>query len=360
MNAGEVASPQAWATRRLAEGLVIPAHPLALTAAGRFDERRQRALSRYYAAAGAGGLAVGVHTTQFEIRQSGIDLLAPVLRCTAETLDELERAGGPRMVRIAGVCGGAAQAVKEAELAAGLGYHAGLLSLAALGQAGDDELIAHCRAVAGVMPLVGFYLQRAVGGRRLGFDFWRRFAEIPNVLAVKIAPFNRYETLEVVRGVAAAGRAGQVALYTGNDDNIVADLVTRFDVNVGGRVISQRIVGGLLGHWAVWTLRAAELLTAARRVAAGDGQVPADMLALGAQVTDCNAALFDVAHDFAGCIAGVQHVLYGQGLLGSTRCLKAGEVLSASQAGQIDRVRREYPHLIDDAFVAEHRDEWLA
>ena len=356
----QLAQPQQWLCQRLSEGLVIPAHPLALTAEGKFDERHQRALSRYYAAAGAGGVAVGVHTTQFEIRHPGVHLLAPVLRCAAATLDEIEGSGGPRLVRIAGICGKTPQALKEAQLAAGLGYHAGLLSLAAFGQADDDELIRHCCAVAEVIPLVGFYLQRAVGGRRLGQDFWRRFAEIPNAVAVKIAPFNRYETLDVVRGVAAAGRAGQVALYTGNDDNIVPDLLSRYDLRIGGQTVSQRIVGGLLGHWAVWTRPAVEIHRRMRKLAETNAAIPPDVLALGIEVTDCNAALFDVAHDFAGCIAGVQEVLFGRGLLASPRCLDPAAVLSPGQAQQIQRVRRDYPHLIDDDFVAEHLDEWLS
>jgi len=354
--------PAEWVSRALAEGLAIPAHPLALTSEGRFDERCQRALTRYYAAAGAGGVAVGVHTTQFAIRDAKVGLLKPVLACAAATLDELESGGDGRRrrVRIAGVCGRTDQAVAETELAAGLGYHAALISLAGLPEADDDELIGHCRAVAGVLPAVGFYLQRAVGGRRLGTDFWRRFAEIPNAVAVKIAPFNRYETLDVARGVAAAGRAGEVALYTGNDDNIVADFLTRFDLAVGGRVVRQRIVGGLLGHWAVWTKPAVDLHRSLRGMATVGWPVPADVLATGAQVTDANAALFDAAGGFAGCIAGVQHVLHAQGLLASARCLDEREVLSPGQADAIGRVRRDYPHLIDDDFVAAGRDAWLS
>ncbi len=356
----EFPQPAEWVRQAIAAGLLIPAHPLALTAGGEFDERHQRALTRYYAAAGAGGVAVGVHTTQFEIRRPGIDLLEPVLRCAGETLDEIESAGGGRLVRIAGVCGVTAQAVAEAERAADLGYHAGLLSLAALGQADDDELIRHCRRVAAAIPLMGFYLQRAVGGRRLGLDFWRRFAEIPNVLAVKIAPFNRYQTLDVARGVAAAGQAGRIALYTGNDDNIVADLLTRFDLMADGRRVRERIVGGLLGHWAVWTSKAVELHRSLRGMAQTDWAIPADVLATGVQVTDCNAAVFDAANDFAGCIAGIQQILHGQGLLASPRCLDARQTLSPGQADEIRRVRADYPHLIDDDFVAAHLDEWLS
>ena len=348
-----------WAREAVAAGCVIPAHPLALTADGEFDAAHQRALTRYYAAAGAGGVAVAVHTTQFEIRDPAIALLRPVLELARETLDEIERSGGPRLLRIAGVCGRTAQALEEAALARDLGYHVALLSLAALPSADDDELIRHCAQVAGAIPLFGFYLQPAVGGRRLGSDFWRRFAEIPNVVGIKIAPFNRYMTMDVVRGVAASGRAGQVALYTGNDDNILPDLVTRFDVQVAGRRVSQRIVGGLLGHWAVWTRKAVEVFGRVPSLAAGQ-PVPADLLALGAQVTDCNAALFDAANDFAGCIAGVQAVLADQGLLSSPRTLDPRQSLSPGQADEIARIRRDYPHLIDDDFVSAHLREWLS
>ena len=352
--------PAAWVREAIEAGMVIPAHPLALTEEGRFDPRHQRALTRYYAAAGAGGVAVGVHTTQFEIRRAGVDLLDPVLRCAAETLDEIERGGGPRLVRIAGACGPMPQAVAEAGLARDLGYHAVLVSLSALRAAELDALVDHCRAVAQVLPIVGFYLQRAVGGQRLEFEFWRRLAEVPNLLAVKIAPFNRYETLDVVRGVAAAGRAGQVALYTGNDDNIVADLLTPFEVQVGGRTVRQRIVGGLLGHWAVWTKAAVETYRLARRAAQAGGPIDPGLLTLGAQVTEANGAVFDSANEYAGVIAGVQHVLHGQGLVASPRCLDAAQVLSGGQAEEIDRVRGDWPHLIDDDFVAEHLAEWLA
>ena len=353
-------APEKWVGQMLREGVAIPAHPLALTDAGKFDERHQRALTRYYAAAGAGGVAVGVHTTQFAIREPGVDLLEPVLACAAAALDEIERGGGAKLVRIAGVCGDTTQATAEAALARSLGYHVGLVSLAALSRDDDDELISHCRAVAEVIPVMGFYLQRAIGGRRLGFDFWRRFAEIPSAVAIKMSPFNRYETIDVIRGVAASGRAGRVALYTGNDDNIVADLLTRFDFHPDDDPIGQWIVGGLLGHWAVWTHPAVRLHRQLRQAADSGEPIEPDLLALGPHVTDANAALFDVANDFAGCTAGVQHVLAGQGLLASPRCLDPAETLSPGQADEIDRVRRQHPHLIDDDFVAEHLDEWLS
>ena len=329
----------------LRHGVAIPAHPLALTAERRLDERRQRALSRYYVAAGAGGLAVGVHTTQFAIREPKIGLFEPVLALAAE---EMRRAARP-LVRIAGICGRTAQAVAEAETAHALGYHAGLLSLGAFPEAGEDELIAHCRAVGGVLPIVGFYLQPAAGGRLLPYTFWRRLAEIEAVVAVKIAPFNRYQTLDVVRAVIDSGRS-DIALYTGNDDNIVVDLLTPF--RFGG--VERRVAGGLLGHWAVWTRRAVELLERCRREAPS-----AELLRLAAEVTDANAAFFDAANGFAGCIAGLHEVLRRQGLLEGIWCLDPRETLGPGQREEIDRVCRAYPHLHDDAFVAEHRDRWL-
>lgn len=329
----------------LQRGLAIPAHPLALDAHRRLDERRQRALSRYYLAAGAGGLAVGVHTTQFAIRDPAVGLLRPVLELAAE---EMNRAGRP-LVRIAGICGPTAQAVAEAAAARRLGYDAGLLSLAALREVGEDGLIAHCAAVAETLPVIGFYLQPAVGGRPLGYSFWRRFADLGNVVAIKIAPFDRYKTLDVVRAVLDAGR-DDIALYTGNDDNIVPDLLTPY--RFGGR--ERRMVGGLLGHWAVWTKPAVELLARCRTEPAGPG-----LLRLHGEVTDCNAAFFDAAHGFAGCIAGLHEVLRRQGLLEGAWCLDPRETLSPGQAAEIDRVYRAYPHLNDDAFVAAHLEAWL-
>ncbi len=329
---------------KLRKGVVIPAHPLALTAERKLDERRQRALTRYYLAAGAGGVAVGVHTTQFEIREPRYGLLEPVLGLAAEEMQ------GTDAIRIAGVVGPTAQAVCEAELAARLGYQAGLLSLGALRDATVPELLAHARAVADVIPVFGFYLQPAVGGRVLPYEFWRAFAEIPNVVAVKMAPFNRYQTLDVIRAVADSGRAGEIALYTGNDDNIVLDLLTphRF----GGTTL--RIAGGLLGHWAVWTKRAVELLERAHARA-----VSPEWLTLAIEVTDSNAAFFDVANLFHGCIAGIQEVLRRQGLLEGRWCLNPAEELSPGQMEEIDRVYRAYPHLNDDDFVRENLDRWL-
>ncbi len=337
-----------------------PGHPRPSTGAdspAQLDERRQLGLGRYYLAAGAGGLAVGVHTTQFGIRQVG--LYRPALELAAAAIGEHTRDDCLPVLGIAGICGATEQAVREASLAGDLGYHAGLLSLAAMKNATDDRFIAHCRAVSEVIPLFGFYLQPAVGGRVLSYDFWRRFAEIENVVGIKIAPFNRYRTIDVVRAVAESGRTGQIALYTGNDDNIVADLLTRFRFRMGGEPVEARIVGGLLGHWAVWTKRAVELLQQTRTIAESGQPVPGCMLTLAAEITDSNAAVFDVAHDFAGCIPGIHEVLRRQGLLEGTWCLDPHEQLSAGQAEEIDRVCSAYPHLVDDDFVREHRDEWL-
>ncbi|MBN1284470.1 MAG: dihydrodipicolinate synthase family protein [Anaerolineae bacterium] len=342
----------------LRAGLVIPAHPLALTGERAFDARRQRALTRYYHAAGAGGIAVGVHTTQFEIRRPEHWLYEPVLKLAADTIAACDAATGRQTVRIAGIIGRTPQALAEARFAAGCGYHAGLLSLAAFQGADDDTLIDHCRVVAQAIPLMGFYLQPAAGGRLLSAAFWRRFVEIPNVVAIKIAPFNRYQTLDVVRAVAEAGRAGEIALYTGNDDNIVIDLLTEYEIATAHGAVRLRIVGGLLGHWACWTRRAVELLERCKATW-GKGGIPADLLTLAAQVTDSNAAFFDAANHFAGAIAGVHEVLRRQGLLANVLCLNPEERLSPGQTGEIDRVYRAYPHLNDDAFVRENLEAWM-
>jgi dihydrodipicolinate synthase/N-acetylneuraminate lyase len=334
---------------------VIPACPLALTAERRLDERRQRALVRYYLAAGATGLAVGVHTTQFAIRDPKIGLFRPVLELAAAELDRADRP----VARIAGVCGPTPQAVAEAELARACGYQAALLSLGALKNATEADLLAHCRRAADVLPLVGFYLQPAVGGRVLPFAFWRRFAEIENVVAIKIAPFNRYQTLDVVRAVAEAGR-DDIALLTGNDDHIVMDLLTPFRFQTGRSLVERRITGGLLGQWAVWTRRAVELVEGCHRLVAAGGAVPAEMLRRHVELTDANAAVFDAANGFAGCIAGVHEILRRQGLLEGIWCLDPHETLGPGQAEEIDRVCRAYPHLTDDEFVREHRDRWLS
>ena len=349
--------PPSWVRDRLRDGLVIPAHPLALRRRRELDERRQRALTRYYLAAGAGGLAVGVHTTQFAIREPKHGLLRPVLELAAKTAREQTATAG-QPVLIAGLCGRTPQAVREAGLARELGYHAGLLSLGALREATERELIAHCRTLAREIPLIGFYLQRAAGGRLLPFGFWRRFVEIPNVVAIKIAPFNRYQTLDVVRAVAEAGRASDIALYTGNDDHILLDLVTEFVVPTARGEQRLRIVGGLLGQWACWTRRAVELLKRCQELRRAK-TVPAGLLTCAEQLTDANAALFDAAHGFAGCIAGIHEVLRRQGLLANSLCLDPHERLSPGQAAEITRVSAAYPPLTDDDFVRENLNGWL-
>jgi dihydrodipicolinate synthase/N-acetylneuraminate lyase len=342
----------------LRRGAVMPAHLLALDEKRQLDPRRQRALARYYLDAGAGGLAVGVHSTQFAIRERG--LYAPVLELAMHTARNWPPLGGRRpLFMTAGLAGRTAQALTEAQTASGLGYHAGLLSLAAMKGSSEDELIAHCEAVAGVMPLIGFYLQPAVGGIELPARFWRRFAAIDNVVAIKMAPFNRYRTLEVIRGVVEAGAEDRVTLYTGNDDHIVLDLLAPFVVHRDGVDVTVRIQGGLLGHWSVWTQRAVQLLQriqAAREA----GPIDTELLALDSRVTDCNAALFDVANGFHGCIAGCHEVLRRQGLLQGIWCLDPAEGLSPGQAEELERVHAAHPELHDDAFVRRNLARWMA
>ncbi|MHB8523760.1 MAG: dihydrodipicolinate synthase family protein [Limisphaerales bacterium] len=351
--------PAAWVREGLRDGLVIPAHPLALTRHRKLDERRQRALTRYYHAAGAGGVAVGVHTTQFEIRDPKYNLLRPVLELAAETVTACDAAARRQTVRIAGICGHTCQALGEARLARETGYHAGLLSLGALKDKDDGVLITHCRAVAREIALMGFYLQPVAGGRVLSLNFWRRFVEIPNVVAIKIAPFNRYQTFDVVRAVAESGRAGDIALYTGNDDHIVLDLLTRHEVSTAEGAVCGEIAGGLLGHWAFWTRSAVELLTECRRLRR-DGKIPGRLLTLAAQITDVNAAVFDAANKFTGCIPGIHEMLRRQGLLENTLCLDPAARLSPGQQKEIDRVRRAYRHLNDDEFVEKNLSRWLS
>jgi hypothetical protein len=331
-------------------GTVIPAHPLALNARRKLDERRQRALTRYYLDAGSGGLAVGVHATQFAIREAG--LYQPVLRIAAE-----EAKG--RVVMIAGLAGKTSAAKREAQLARELGYHAGMLSLGAMKGASIDALVRHCAAVAAEIPLVGFYLQPAVGGIALPMEFWRRFAAIDNVVAIKIAPFDRYRTLDVVKGVVAARAEERVTLYTGNDDHIVLDLAVPFSVKRDSEEVRVRIRGGLLGHWSVWTRTAVQLFEKIA-LAIRDKSIDENLLALDSRITDCNSAFFDVAHNFAGCIPGCHEVLRRQGLLEGTWCLDPKETLSPGQAQEIDRVYREHGDLADDAFVRANLERWLS
>ena len=345
-------SDQPWRSH-LAAGQVIPACPLTLRADGEWSEPHQQAVLRYYLEAGAGGLAVGVHSTQFAIRDPKHGLFEPLLRFAAQVIDAEMRSTPDPFVKVAGVCGETPQATSEAQLAASLGYHAGLLSLTAMAKAPDAVLLEHCRRVAEVLPVIGFYLQRAVGGRVLSYEFWRSFCEIDNVVAIKIAPFHRYRTLDVVRAVVDAGR-DNIALYTGNDDNIVVDLLTRFPFGDPPRMI----VGGLLGQWGVWTRRAVEMLEAIKR-AREQAQIPTHWLTTAAALTDANAAVFDASGAFAGCIPGIMEVLRRQGLAPSNRCLDPHEVLSPGQADQLDRVAQAYPELSDDAFVRAHLDRWL-
>lgn len=343
----------------LAAGMVIPAHPLALTPRRRLDEKRQRCLTRYYLAAGAGGIAVGVHTTQFAIRSAEHGLFRPVLALAAEETAAYQNRKGTRVVKIAGAVGPTAQALGEAETAAGLGYDAVLLSLGWARGASEQELAAHCREVSKVLPLIGFYLQPAVGGIPLSCGFWRRFLEIENVVAIKVAPFNRYQTIDVTRALADSGRAGEVSLYTGNDDAIVSDLITPFTYSVGGRKVEVRFRGGLLGHWAVWTRTAVEILERLIGIGRTGSAVPAEVLRLSAEITDANAAFFDAANGFRGCIPGIHEVLARQGLLAGRWCLDPLEDLSPGQGREIDRVLDAYPHLADDSFVKENLDRWL-
>ncbi|MCD2422465.1 dihydrodipicolinate synthase family protein [Niabella pedocola] len=332
----------------LHEGIAIPAHPLALTAERAFDEAVQRRLTRYYLASGAGGIAVAVHSTQFEIREPQINLLEKVLYTAA---DEVEKSGKETFVKVAGICGPTDQAVQEARLAKQYGYHLGLLSMGGLNTLTEDALIERTKAVAEIIPVFGFYLQPAVGGRILSFDFWQKFAAIPNVQAIKIAAFNRYQTLDVVRAVCSSERADEIALYTGNDDNILADLMTTYQFNINGKLVQKDFRGGLLGHWAVWTHKAAALLNDVKAYKAGNRSNADEWLTKNVWVTDMNAAIFDPANRFHGCIPGIHEVLKRQGLLNGIWCLNPNEVLSPGQADEITRVTRAYPELIDDDFV---------
>ena len=344
----------------LFQGTVIPAHPLALDRNRRFDERRQRALTRYYLDAGARGIAIGVHTTQFEIRKPEIGLYQPVLRLGVETIHDYELASGNPIVKVAGVVGKTSQAVAEAELARDLGYDLALVSLAAFPDASDDAMLEHLRKVASTLPVFGFYLQPAVGGRRLDYGFWREAMEIESLVAVKVAPFNRYDSLDVARAVADSGRNNAVALYTGNDDNILLDLLTPMRFGETPDAPRLRFRGGLLGQWAVWTRRAVEDLQTVQDLLANGVEISSSLLNRAQQLTDANAAIFDVANGFAGCIPGIHEVLRRQGLLEGVWTLNEGEGLSPGQSEAIDRVYRNYPSLNDDAFVTENLDRWLS
>lgn len=342
----------------LHKGVVIPALPLALNKDRKFDERRQRALLRYYLDAGAGGIAAAVHTTQFNIREPEINLFERVLKTTSEEVKDFTESSGKTVIKIAGVIGRTGQAINEARIAARNGYDAALLSLAAFQDDQNKEILEHCLKVSEEIPLVGFYLQPAVGGRILDTDFWRSFSAIPNVAAIKIAPFNRYQTHDVIRGVAESGRAKDIALYTGNDDNILGDLLTEFHITVNNEIVKKRIVGGLLGHWAVWTRTAVEILEKVHSAESADELKT--LMTLGAKITDSNAAFFDVANNFSGVIAGIHEVLRRQGLLEGTWTLDQDETLSPGQMEEINRVYSAYPELNDDEFVRENLNKWLS
>ncbi|MFS0781074.1 dihydrodipicolinate synthase family protein [Bacillus sp. 1P06AnD] len=339
----------------LKEGTVIPAHPLALTEQRGLDEQSQRALTRYYMDAGAGGIAVGVHTTQFEIRDPTFQLFEKVLELAME---EVENARLQRpFIKVAGICGPVEQAVKEAAFAESIGYSMGLLNMGHLDSYSEEELLERARAVADILPVFGFYLQPAVGGRTLSCHFWREFSKIENVHAIKIAPFDRYKTLEVVRAVCQSPRRDEIALYTGNDDAIIQDLFSVYRVNVDGDWIEKRIVGGLLGHWAVWTKKAVELFENVK-AARLKKSIPVEWLMKATEITDANAVLFDSSNHFKGCIAGINEVLSRQGLLRGNWCLNPNEKLSPGQSEAISRIYRDYPYMNDDPFIAENLERW--
>ena len=335
----------------LHEGTVIPAHPLALDSKRILDEKRQRGLTQYYMASGAGGIAVGVHTTQFEIRDPQINLYSRVLALAAEEVDSATLTRP--FVKVAGIVGPTQQAISEAETAVRLGYDLGLLSMGGLKDWTEEQILERVKAVAAIIPIFGFYLQPSVGGRIFSYDFWLQFARIPNVQAIKVAAFNRYPTLDVVRAVCFSGRHNEIALYTGNDDNIIQDLLTTYRFEVNGKIVEKEFVGGLLGHWAVWTRKAVELLEEVKRRRSNGGVTTSSLLTKGIEVTDMNAAIFDPAHNFHGCIPGIHEVLRRQGLLDGRWCLNPREELSPGQMLEIDRVCNAYPHLTDDEFVRE-------
>lgn len=335
----------------LMRGGVFPAHPLALDQDRNLDADSQRRLTRYYMQSGASGIAVAVHSTQFEIRDPSINLFKKVLELAAEEIDNanLDRP----FLKIAGICGETAQATAEAKIAAELGYDIGLLSMASLKDWSEAAIIAHVKQIATLIPIFGFYLQPSVGGRVFSYQFWADFVAIEGVEAIKCASFNRYQTLDVMRALANSSRVNEIAMYTGNDDNIVADLLTTYEFTVNGKSVAVDFKGGLLGHWAVWTKQAVALFEEIQLAKqSNDYAMLNKLLRIGVQVTDCNAAFFDPAHDFSGCIPGIHEVLHRQGLLKGIWCLNPLEVLSEGQYDEISRVYRDYPELHDDAFVA--------
>lgn len=349
---------RAEAEKTLREGAVIPAIPLALNENRKFDEKRQRALVRYYLDAGAGGIAVAVHTTQFAIRRPEVNLFGAVVQTVMDEIESFELKSKKTIVKIVGACGKTEQAVSEARFAESLGADAVLLSPGGIGDLDEGQVIGRTEIVAGVMPVVGFYLQPAAGGRVFSAGYWKRLADIDGVAAIKCAPFNRYQTVELVRGACLSERRDEVALYTGNDDNILVDLLTKFEVDIDGKKVEKRFVGGLLGHWAVWTKTAVGLLEKIKKIR-DVGAIPPELLTLAAKITDANSAIFDAANGYAGCIPGVHEVLRRQGLLEGIWCVDPGETLSPGQYEEISRVYADYPELNDDGFVESHLNEWL-
>jgi len=333
--------------------------PLSLDANRQFDALHQKVLIRYYIDAGAGGIAVGVHSTQFEIRDPAYGLFETVLRFCSEAIDQWCDQNSRPVLKIAGICGKTEQALQEARFAVKAGYHAGMVSMGALKDAPVEVLIRHSRRISEIIPVMGFYLQPSVGGRILPYDFWKQFAELDNIIGIKIAPFNRYQTLDVVRGICDAGRENDIILYTGNDDHIVMDLLSEYHLGSTKGEKTVKIRGGLLGHWAVWTRKAVEMLNEIHHLVDSKQPIPHRMLTLANQVTDSNAAIFDTANNFRGCIPGIHEILHRQGLLSSVACLDPAEKLSPGQPEEIDRIARLYPHLNDDDFVRNHIDTWL-
>jgi len=345
------------ALEMLHNGIVIPANPLALNAERKFDEKRQRMVTRYYLDAGAGGIAVAVHTTQFEIREPQFNLFEIVLKTAVEEIEKFENDNNKTIVRVAGVCGKIEQAVKEAQIAKNYGYDVVLLSPGGLNELTEDEMVERTKAVAGIMPVIGFYLQPSVGGRVFTYNYWERICEIDNVVAIKSAPFNRYLTLDLVRAASLSSRNEKIALYTGNDDNIVLDLITKYNFTVDGKNYEKRFVGGLLGHWSVWTKSAVDMFDTLKK-AIESNSITTEILSLAIEVTDTNAAFFDTTNGFKGCIAGLHEVLRRQGLFEGIWCLNPNETLSDGQMEEIDRVYKMYPHLNDDEFVRSNLEKW--
>ena len=345
------------ALKKLKEGTVIPATPLALDDNRTFDETTQKLLMKYYLNCNVGGIATAVHSTQFEIRKPEIALFEPVLKTVSEEIDKFEKENDTVIVKVSGVCGETEQAVREAEIAKKYGYDAVLLSPGGLGEKSEEYMIERTKAVARIMPVIGFYLQTACGGRQFSYDYWAKICEIPGVVAIKCASFNRYSTLEVVRAAALSSRCDDITLYTGNDDNIVIDLVTNYKFEKDGKTVIKGFDGGLLGHWSVWTKKAVEIFEMTKSVKNNE-TISADILTLASEVTDTNSAFFDTTHTFRGCIAGLHEVLRRQGLMKNIYCLNPDETLSEGQLDEINRVYEKYPHLNDDDFVKENINKW--